>query len=149
MTVRRWPDRVVRVGLFAFAALHLWWGAWARFDPRGFFSDFPGLGHRWTAGYPPYNEHLVTDLGDTFLTFALLLGLAGWLADRRVSRVVLAGVALFGLLHLAFHAAHAGRLGGADYGWSTATLVGGVVVPVGLLLLTWWPTASRRTRGDG
>ncbi len=149
MTVRRWPDRVVRVGLFAFAALHLWWGAWARFDPRGFFIGFPGLGHHWTAAYPPYNEHLVTDLGATFLTFALLLGLAGWLADRRVSRVVLAGVALFGLLHLVFHAGHAGRLGGTDYGFSTATLVGGVALPVGLLLLTWWPTTAGGTRRDG
>ena len=65
---------LVRVGLGLLALINGWWGGWARFAPRHFFDTFPGFGHHWTAAYPPYNEHLVTDLGSTFLTLAVLLG---------------------------------------------------------------------------
>src|SRR3954466_11161944 len=99
---------LVRLGLLAMAALNLSWGAWARFAPRDFFDTFPGFGHHWTAAYPPYNEHLVTDLGSTFLTLAFLLAV-GAVLDRRVVRtVVLSGVLLFSGLHLEFHALHQG-----------------------------------------
>lgn len=133
----------MRLVLAALAAVHLWWGAWAYFAPAHFFANFPGLGHRWTAAYPPYNEHLVADLGATFLTLGALLIMAAALSDRRVSRVVLAGVVLFSGLHLIFHARHAGSLVGAELGLSLMTLVLGVLVPGGLLALTWAPRARR------
>jgi hypothetical protein len=118
-----------------FCALYLWWGLWARIAPHHFFDRFPGLGHHWTAGYPPYNEHLVTDLGASFLTLALLSGIAAAVDDRRVRRVVLAAVFLFNLLHLSFHATHAGRLAGLDFAASVAALALGVLGPVLLWLL--------------
>jgi hypothetical protein len=65
------------------------------------------------------------------------------LSDRRVRRVVLGGVVLFSALHLIFHARHAGSLAGAELGLSLLTLVLGVVVPAGLLALTWVPRARR------
>jgi hypothetical protein len=122
-------------------AVHAWWGLWARVAPQHFFDTFPGFGRRWTAAYPPYNEHLVTDLGATFLTLAFLLGAgAAWPAraggpDRAVRTVALVAVILFSALHLSFHAGHRGGLVGADYGLSLVTLAFGVVVPGVLLLI--------------
>lgn len=126
---------VVRVGMAALALVNLWWGVWAQFAPRPFFDTFPGFGHHWTAAYPPYNEHLVTDLGSTFLTLGFLLAVGAVLDDRRVRRVVLAGVTVFNLLHLAFHTGHPGELVGFDLGASLTTLALGVVGPLALIAL--------------
>jgi hypothetical protein len=126
---------LVRLGLGLLAALNLWWGVWARVAPRHFFDTFPGGGQHWTAAYPPYNEHLVTDLGATFLTLAFLLVVAAVSTDRRVRRTVLAGVTLFGALHLLFHASDRGGMAGGSYAASVAALVVGVLLPGGLLAL--------------
>ena len=136
-------DRVVRGGIVVLAALNLWWGAWARFAPRHFFDVFPGFGHHWAAAYPPYNEHLVTDLGSTFLTLALLLIVAAVLNDRRVRWLVLAAVLFFNVLHLGFHAVDRGTIGPLDYGASVAALAAGVLGPAVLLLID--AVRSRRT----
>jgi hypothetical protein len=115
--------------------VNLWWGAWARFAPRNFFDGFPGLGHHWTAGYPPYNEHLVTDLGATFLTLGFLLAAGALIRDVRIRRLVLAATLVFNALHLSFHAGHRGNLDPFDFGASVGTLAGGVLGPIVLLLL--------------
>src|SRR4051794_30059625 len=104
---------LVRVGLLLLAALNLWWGAWARVAPRGLFDTFPGWGPHWTAAYPPYNEHLVSDLGATFLALGVLLGIAAF-SPVAVRRAVLAGVVVFNLLHLQFHATHPAILSTVD-----------------------------------
>jgi hypothetical protein len=126
---------VVRVGMAGLAVVNLWWGVWARFAPRHFFDTFPGFGHHWTAAYPPYNEHLVTDLGSTFLTLGFLLGAGAVLNDRRVRRLVLAGVTVFNGLHFGFHAGHSGELAGFDLGASLTTLALGIVGPLALIAL--------------
>jgi hypothetical protein len=139
---------VVRLGVGLLAGLNLWWGAWARFAPRHFFETFPGFGRRWAAAYPPYNEHFVTDLGSTFLTLGFLLAVAALMSDRRVRRVVLAGVFVFNALHLGFHATHPGKMGAFDFGASIAALAAGVVAPVLLVLLdAWRPTAPSVPKG--
>ena len=125
----------MRWGSALLAALHLWWGVWARVAPRHFFETFPGLGQRWTAAYPPYNEHLVTDLGATFLTLGALLVVAAYSSEPRVRRTVLAGVALFGTLHLVFHATERGDLGAPSYAGSLVALAIGVLLPAALLAL--------------
>ena len=126
---------VVRLGIGVLAMLNLCWGAWARLAPRHFFDTFPGFGRRWTAAYPPYNEHLVSDLGATFLTLAFLLAVAAVMSDHRVARVVLAGVLVFNALHLSFHAGHQGAMGPLDFGASLTALTAGVLVPALLLVL--------------
>lgn len=140
-----WPTTrpVVRGGLGVLALLHLVMGLWAVAAPRSFFDDFPGYGPGWTAAHPPFNEHLTVDLGATFLAFGVLLGLAAVLADRRVTAVVLVGLAVFGAVHLAFHAFEPGELTGRPLLASTISLVLGVLVPLGLLWL------NRRTRRGG
>jgi hypothetical protein len=126
---------VVRWGLVAVAAVNGWWGAWARFWPRSFFDRFPGFGHHWTAAYPPYNEHLITDLGATFLTLAVLLAIAAAVADRRVRTVVLVGVLVFNALHLSYHLNHHEGMPGVDVVASLGALGVGAIAPVVLLIL--------------
>ena len=127
-----WIKTTGRIALVALAALNLAWGAWAVVAPAHFFGTFPGLGHSWTAAYPPFNGHLVSDLGATFLTLGVLMAIAAVLADRRVTRVVLAGVITFNAVHLAFHLIHHGLLHGLDLTASLASLVLGVLAPVAI-----------------
>jgi hypothetical protein len=126
---------VVTVGLAALGLLNLAWGVWATAAPRHFFDTFPGLGERWTAAYPPYNPHLVSDLGATFTALGVLLSLAAVLRNRRVTWVVLTGVLAFNVLHLGFHATHHGLLSGRSLTASLASLVFGVLGPAVLLVL--------------
>lgn len=60
-------------------------GLQAAVAPRAFFDDFP-LGHGWVAALPPFNEHLITDVGGFYLAFAVLFG---WAAARPERPLVL------------------------------------------------------------
>ena len=132
---------VVRAGMAALGVIHAWWGIWARFFPRHFYDTFPGFGRRWTAAYPPFNEHLVTDLGATFLTLAFLLLAGAASRSRSVRTVALVAVGLFGALHLSFHAGHAGTMTGTDLGASLFFLFMGVLAPAALVFVDrrWSP----------
>ena len=70
------PPRLVRsirrLGFAALGLLNLAWGGWAVAAPAHFLATFPGFGLHWTAAYPPFNQHLVVDLGATMLTLAVL-----------------------------------------------------------------------------
>jgi hypothetical protein len=121
--------------MVALGVVMLSWGVWAVADPAGFFTTFPGAGHRWTAAYPPYNGHLVTDLGATFLTLGVLTIVGGVVRSLAAARMALLAVVLFSTVHLAFHATHHGSLHGLDLTASLATLAGGVLGPAVLWLL--------------
>lgn len=141
MRMDRWAGPLLRAGLILLGVLHLSWGIPAVLAPRWFFDHFPGFGQAWTAAYPPYNAHLMTDVGAAFLTLGALLVAAAWLADRRVTRVVLAGVLLFSTVHLAFHLGHHGALAGAGLAASLVSLALGVLAPSALLMLSRWRRA--------
>jgi hypothetical protein len=132
-----------RAGLAGLGVVELAWGGWAYAAPARFFADFPGFGHRWTAAYPPFNEHLIADLGATFLTLGALLVLAAVLDDARVTAVALVASMLFNALHLAFHATHRGTMTGADYPVSLLALLFGVLAPAALLALVPRRRSSR------
>ena len=136
-----WRTIVVRAGLILLGTLHVAWGLPAVLAPRWFFDNFPGLGYAWTAAYPPYNAHLMVDVGAAFLTLGALLLAAAWLADRRVTVVVLGGVLLFSAVHLVFHLGHRGSLTGADVLASRTALLLGVLGPGALLVLSRQPRA--------
>lgn len=130
--------------LAVLGVLHTSWGVAAIAVPRWFFDNFPGLGRHWTAAYPPYNEHLMTDVGAAFLALGVLLLIAAWLKDRKVTNVVLIGLVVFSAAHLAFHSHNPGNLQGADLAASLATLALGVVVPGVMLIVSW----ARRPRKE-
>ena len=138
MLAARW----VRVGMALLAVLHGWWGLWALAAPRHFFDTFPGAGRRWTAAYPPFNEHLVIDLGATFVTLAFLLGAGAASRSRSARTVALLTVTLFGALHLGFHSANHGLLAHADLVASLAALALGVLLPIALLIVDRWSPRS-------
>ncbi len=134
---------VVRLCTAALALLNLAWGAWARLSPRSFFDSFPGFGQRWLAAYPPYNVHLVTDLGATLLTLGLLLLVGAMSAERRVRARALAGFLIFSTIHLTFHATNPGTLSTTDVVVSTSSLVAGALVSILLLIADRWADARR------
>ncbi|MBE1485961.1 hypothetical protein [Plantactinospora soyae] len=126
---------LIRAGLILLGLLHVSWGVPAVLVPRWFFDNFPGFGLGWTAGYPPYNSHLMTDVGAAFLTLGAMLLAAAWLDDRRVTAVVLSGLLLFSAVHLGFHLTHGGTLTSADLLASRTALLSGVIGPGALLVL--------------
>jgi hypothetical protein len=101
-------------------------GVLAAFAPRAFYDDFPFLTN-WVDLLPPYNEHLVTDVGGLQLGFAVVLAWAAWTLQRDLVRAACAGWALFSLLHFVFHITNLD-------GFSTADAIG-EMVSLGLVLV--------------
>jgi hypothetical protein len=77
-------------------------GLIAAFAPHTFYADFPFLTH-WVELLPPYNEHLVSDVGGLYLGFAVVLGLAAWRPRRDLVIAGCAGFLTVSVPHLAFH----------------------------------------------
>jgi len=130
---------VARIALWLSAASAASVGVVATFAPRTFYDDFPYVGH-WVDRLPPYNEHLVSDVGAFYLGFALVVA---WAAVTLARQLVLAacwGWILFSVLHLVFHARH---LDGFDTGDAVGELVSLAVV-IALPLLALWATRPAR-----
>jgi hypothetical protein len=81
--------------------------------PRTFYDDFPFLAH-WVELLPPYNEHLVTDVGSLYLGFATLFAWAAWTLDRTLVRALSVAWLLSAAIHLLFHAGHLAGFSTAD-----------------------------------
>jgi hypothetical protein len=112
------------LGLLFLTALEI--GLTAAVLPRTFYDDFPFLAH-WVDLLPPYNEHLVTDVGGLYLGFAVLFGWAAWTLEWALVRPLCFGWILTATLHLVFHASHLDGFGTAD-AW-------GEIVSLALLLI--------------
>jgi hypothetical protein len=80
-------------------------GLTATIVPRTFYEDFPFLAS-WVELLPPYNEHLVTDVGGLYLGFAVMFGCAAWTLDRTLVQAVSVAWLLSAGIHLLFHAGH-------------------------------------------
>lgn len=101
---------LVRVALVALVAYCLFIGLTALVVPHTFYDDFPFLAH-WVERLPPYNEHLVTDVGGLYVGFAVVLGLAAWRPRRDLVIAACAGFLTVSIPHLAFHATHLSGFG--------------------------------------
>ena len=88
-------------------------GLSAAVAPHSFYADFPFVTH-WVNLLPPYNEHLVTDVGELYLGFAILFGWATWKMEPALVRPLCAAWLVPSVLHLGFHAAHLGDFSTAD-----------------------------------
>ena len=96
----------VRVGLAVLAATQVIIGGWALVAPAGFYGGFPSAGHAWVALLPPYNEHLVRDVGALSLALAVILvGAAIW-PQRLLVRLAILAFAVYAVPHTIFHALH-------------------------------------------
>ncbi|MBP2478447.1 hypothetical protein JOF53_007319 [Crossiella equi] len=98
------PHRVL-ILLLGLSALPV--GFWAYFAPEHWYANFPGFGRQWLPPLGPFNLHLVSDVGSTYLGLFVLSAFAFVHADR-VRVVQLTGLAwsAFNLPHLVFHLRH-------------------------------------------
>jgi hypothetical protein len=113
--------RSARAALGVLFASALTIGLTAAVAPRTFYDDFPFVAH-WVELLPPYNEHLVTDVGGLYLGFAVLFAWAAWTLDRTLVRAISVAWLLTSTLHLIFHSTHLGGFGSADAAAEIATL---------------------------
>jgi hypothetical protein len=128
--------RLLRAGLWF---LTVAWGAvgcWQLFLPHSFYADGPVPGHHWVDLLPPYNEHLMRDVGALTLAMVVPLGAAAVTLDRRLARVALVTNLVFNLPHLVFHATHLEHFPTGDAVGQTIALAIGVLLPAVLLPLT-------------
>ncbi|MDQ2629924.1 MAG: hypothetical protein M3Y75_02955 [Actinomycetota bacterium] len=105
--------RIVRLALGLLFASALVIGLTGTVVPRTFYENFPFFAH-WVNLLPPYNEHLVTDVGGLYLGFAVLFAWAAWTLERTLVRAVCVAWLLTATLHLIFHAGHLEGFGTAD-----------------------------------
>ena len=63
---------------------------------------------------PPYNEHLVTDVGGLYLGFTVLFAWAAWTLQPTLVRAACSAWLLTAALHLVFHATHLDDFDTAD-----------------------------------
>ncbi|MFD3716207.1 hypothetical protein [Streptomyces sp. NPDC058677] len=109
-------------------------GAWALFAPRFFYDGFPLPALAWVTKFPPYNEHLVRDLGALSLGLTTVLLMAAVSPERRLVRAAAFGCLAFTVPHLIFHAAHLGRFDTVDVVGQLISQVAPIAVS-GLVLL--------------
>jgi hypothetical protein len=88
-------------------------GTLAAFAPHTFYDDFPFFSH-WVELLPPYNEHLVTDVGGLYLALAVIFAWAAWSLQRTLVRAACTGFLVAAVLHLVFHAGHLEGFGTVD-----------------------------------
>ena len=134
---------IARAALWITAASAAGVGLVAAFAPRTFYDDFPYLGH-WVDRLPPYNEHLVTDVGALYLGFALVLAWAAVTLRRELVQAACWGWILFSVLHLVFHARHLDGFGTGDAVQELVSLAVVVALP---LIALWAATAPGGTAG--
>jgi hypothetical protein len=89
-------------------------GTWALVAPLVFYEGFPMPGHYWVAMLPPYNEHLVRDVGALNLALAVVLAGAALRADRATVRLAAVAGLVVGVPHTAYHALHLSHFPPAD-----------------------------------
>ncbi|MFE0175562.1 hypothetical protein ACFWZ2_24895 [Streptomyces sp. NPDC059002] len=126
---------VLRGGLAFLAVAHVAVGLWQLLAPHSFF------GVLWVNTLPPYNEHLMRDLGSMVLGQAVLMAAAAHALEPRLVSVALAVELTFAVPHLVFHSGHSGQLAA----WETLILLG--LLGMAVLLPAWllWLSARVRT----
>ena len=128
---KRW----LRAGLVALAVSSAVVGCWALIAPRSFFDDFPGGGHSWVSALPPYNEHLVRDVGSLNLALAVLLAWAAVSLSRSLVLGALAATLVNAVPHFVYHLTERGALSRTEQAESLVALGLVVVLPCALLPL--------------
>lgn len=136
---------LLRVTLWSLAAAAAFPGAAAALAPRTFYDDFPFVAS-WVDKLPPYNEHLVTDVGGFYLAFAVLFAWAAVTLRRSLVVPVCAAWSLAAVGHLLFHATHLDGWGAADAIAEIAGLAAVLLLPLLAIALAGTAAPSRPPR---
>lgn len=122
------------------AAPQLLIGLWAMLAPQNWFDSFPGLGPALIAGEPPFNRHLVTDVGSGFFAVGVGVLLAAYWGTSRAVQLALVVMVAFTAPHVAYHLLNPAP------GLSTAADLANVAMlgsGIGWAAVLWW--GSTRT----
>ncbi|MYS86674.1 hypothetical protein [Embleya scabrispora] len=126
----------LRAGLVALAAAQGLVGAVQLLLPKAFYEDFPSRTHPWVSLLPPYNEHLMRDVGALTLAYVLVLGVAAVTLEPTMVRTALAANLVFTVPHLVFHSSHLDHFPTAQAVTQTIALALTVALPCALLCIT-------------
>lgn len=137
---------VLRIGFGILAAVQVAIGVWALLVPASFFEDFPMAGRSWVALLPPYNEHLVRDVGALSLAISVVLTAAAITARRAESLIALAAFAVYAVPHTVFHASHLQGFPAEDAVAQMAGFAIQLVLALILLVVTLRAAAGRSLR---
>lgn len=80
-------------------------GVTATFAPESFYSDYPFFA-AWVRLLPPYNHHLVSDVGGLYLGFSVILAWAAWRPSPALVLPLCWGFLLSQVIHFIFHLDH-------------------------------------------
>jgi hypothetical protein len=128
-----------RVSLVLLVVAALSVGLPAALAPHAFYDDFPFVAH-WVDRLPPFNEHLVTDVGGLYLGFAVIFAWAAWKPEPTLVRAACAGWLLTQALHLGFHATHLDDFDAAD---AIGELISLAVLLIPAAIAIWAAQATR------
>ena len=121
--------RSARVALWVLFLSAISIGAVAAGAPHTFYADFPFFAH-WVELLPPYNRHLVTDVGGLYLGFALLFAWAAVTLEPTLVRAASAAWLLAATIHLVFHATHLSGFGTTDAAAEIGSLASLLAPPI-------------------
>ncbi|WP_028058704.1 hypothetical protein [Candidatus Solirubrobacter pratensis] len=120
---------IARVALWCLAVSSALTGLPAAFAPRSFYDGWP-LGRGWVKLLPPYNEHLVTDVGGFYLAFALLFAWAALTPSRELVLPLCGVWSVAAVIHFVYHVTHLGGFGTGDAIAQTAALALVLALPL-------------------
>jgi hypothetical protein len=126
---------MIRAGLVFLAVAQGFIGLVQLFAPRTFYDDFPLPATPWVSQLPPYNEHLMRDVGALTLAYVLVLAAAAVWMERRLVQVALAANLVFTVPHFVFHVTHLEHYPTGSAIGLTIALGFGVLIPAALLAL--------------
>lgn len=95
----------IRICLAVLGVSALALGIPASFAPETFYTEYPFF-TALVSLMPPYNEHLITDVGGLYLGFGLMFIWAMSKPSRQLIVPLCAGWILVQALHFAFHVSH-------------------------------------------
>jgi hypothetical protein len=121
-------------------------GVQALFAPQYFYDEFP-FGRGWVAMDPPFNEHLVRDVGAFNLALAVITFVAIAMRSPLAARLAALAWLVFSVPHGIFHATHLHHMPAGD----SIGLVLGTAGPalLALLVLILPPHAPNRETPAG
>lgn len=96
---------ISRIALWCLAVSAAAVGLPATIAPRSFYDGWP-FGRGWVELLPPYNQHLIGDVGGFYLAFALLFAWAAVTLRRELVVPLCVAWSLAALLHFIFHVTH-------------------------------------------
>ena len=121
-----------QVVLGALGLTQLFNGLYATISPSGFYENFP-LGRGWVEAIPAYNEHLMRDVGALFIATGVLLLVAAYLLERRLTLITLVVWLIWAVPHTIYHLFNLEPYGTGDAIGNAVALTATVLLPLWLL----------------